>query len=44
MNIINALKVKGLWWVTSEKLKKSEISAFDVTATAKTKYKHELLH
>lgn len=44
MNIINALKVKGLWWVTSEKLKKSEISAFDVTATVKTEYKHELLH
>jgi len=44
MDITNALKAKGLWWVTSGKLKKPEILASDVTATAKTKYKHELLH
>ena len=42
-DISNALKIKGLWWVTSEKVKKSEIPDEELGREAKLAYEKELL-
>ena len=43
VDISNALKIKGLWWVTSGKVKKPEISENELNAEAEKAYKEELL-
>lgn len=43
VDIISALKAKGLWWVTSEKMEKPEIPPFDVTSTVKRAYNTDML-
>jgi hypothetical protein len=40
----SALKAKGLWWVTSGKLEKSEIPDSKVTTAVKKEYVSTLLH
>ena len=43
-NIINVLKVKDLWMIISEKLKKSTSLSFDVSTADKKKYITDVQH
>ncbi len=43
-NIINALKVKGLWMIISEKLEKSASLSFDASTADKKKYITDVQH